>query len=119
MPIKKKVKVILIDEVKNAYEDLVSKAKQFPNSFHKTLLNSVDRNIENIKNDPLYGQPIGKSKIPKEYTRKYSITNAFWIKLSDGWRLIYSLYGEENKAEVICIVLDYLNHKDYSEKFGY
>lgn len=64
-------------------------------------------------------QPIAKNKIPKQYFKKYDITNAFWIKLINGWRMIYSISSEKNSAEIICIILDCFDHKDYSRKFGY
>ena len=83
------------------------------------LKKRIDRIIEKIKQDPFkVGQPIGKNKIPKEYLRD-GFDNAFWVDLSRGWRLIYSLRGL-GEVEILCIILDWFDHhKDYEKKFGY
>jgi len=124
MKTKKTLRVILVGDAKQSYEELKDLLKQEEkettfNSFHRTLYNSIERAIKNIKVDPAFGRPISKKKIPRVYRNKYGITNAFWVSLSSGWRMIYSLTGEKDQAEIICIVLDYFNHKGYSKKFNY
>ena len=76
--------------------------------------------IEQLKQNPHFGQPITKKLIPKEYTQE-GVTNAFWVDLSPskGWRLIYSLTSE-NEVEILAIILEWFTrHKDYDKRFGY
>lgn len=113
MTIKKIVRIIFIHNAKKIYENLKEVGK------NSQLLNSINRNTDNIKDNPVYGQPISKNKVPKEYNKDYGITTIFWVKLSQGWRMIYSLKGEEESNKILCIIIDILDHKSYSEKFGY
>lgn len=76
--------------------------------------------IDKLKENPMFGQPIAKRLIPKEY-KKQGVTSAYWVELSKGkgWRLIYSLTSE-NEIEIVAIILEWFdNHKDYEKKFGY
>jgi len=74
--------------------------------------------IARLKQRPNCGQPIAKRLIPQEYTN-HGITNAFWIELNKGARLIYSL-SSENEEEIIAIIIEWFSrHKDYERRFGY
>jgi hypothetical protein len=42
----------------------------------------------------------------------------WWYPLSDAWRLVYSVVTPTN-VEVLAVIIDYYNHKDYERKFGY
>lgn len=82
------------------------------------LKKRIERVIEKIKTKPAFGQPIPKKIIPAEY-KKEGFDNAFYVTLSDGWRLIYSLKSF-NEIEILAIVLDWFtSHKDYERKFNY
>ena len=37
--------------------------------------------------------------------------------LPDGWRLVYTLAG--NEIEIISILLEWFSHKEYERRFGY
>ncbi len=79
-----KVKVVFENEkLKEAYEKL-------PET--DPLRKKIDSVIERIREKPIFGQPIAKRLIPKEYKKK-GVDNAFWVELNKGrgWRLIYSL----------------------------
>ena len=52
-----------------------------------------------IKINKNYGDPISKSKIPKEYIEKYEINNLFRVELSNYWRMLYTLSNDE--AEIV------------------
>ena len=76
--------------------------------------------IERLKENPVFGQPIAKRLIPKEYKNR-GIDNAYWVELNKGkgWRLIYTLTAE-NEIEIIAIILEWFTrHKDYERRFGY
>ena len=79
----------------------------------KSIKNAIERLKENI----YCGEKIKKKLIPKEYIIKYQIDNLFWYKLTKNWRLVYSIAG--NDVEVLAIIIDYYNHKDYEKKFKY
>jgi hypothetical protein len=83
------------------------------------LRRKIDGVIERLKENPSFGQPIAKRLIPSEYLKR-GIKNAFWVELSKGrgWRLIYSLAG--NEIDIIAIILEWFTrHKDYERRFGY
>jgi hypothetical protein len=83
----------------------------------KSILKSVIRKTELIKVNPHYGEPIAKRLFPEEYVIKYSVTNLFWVELSNFWRMIYTLTN--NDIEIIAFVIDISDHKKYNKKFGY
>ena len=113
----KQVRIILSKNAKEVYEFLNEEA---PNSKQeRSILNAVNQKIEFIKLNPHYGNPIPKRLIPKEYIKKYGITNLFRVELPSFWRMLYTLTEGGTKVEVVSFVLDILNHPAYSKKFGY
>ncbi len=106
-----KVKVVFENEkLKEAYEKL-------PET--DPLRKKIDSVIERIREKPIFGQPIAKRLIPKEYKKK-GVDNAFWVELSKGrgWRLIYSLKSF-SEIEIVAIILEWLPHKKYERRFNY
>ena len=79
----------------------------------------MNKKIELVKNNLSYGDPIPKKLIPKEYKEKYGVTNLFRVELPNFWRMLYTVTEGENEIEIIAFVLDIINHKKYSKKFGY
>lgn len=76
-------------------------------------MNSINRKKDYIKANPFYGDNIPKRLIPKEYNGQ----NLWRVELCQFWRMLYTIKGD--KVVVICFVLDFLDHKRYSKKFGY
>lgn len=118
----KPTKVILTGEAKEEFGQLNAVvgeeiAKGITSSDHQTLLNSIKQKIELLKANPEYGIHIPKDRIPKEYVRDYDVNNLWKANLSDGWRMVYTIRGSE--VEIISLVLDIMNHRDYEKKFGY
>lgn len=115
-------KVIITGEAKEEFNELnkvVGKevTKGITSSEHQTLLNSIKQKIELLRDNPEYGINIPKKLIPKEYVKLYDITNLWKINLSNYWRMIYTIRG--NEIEIISLILDIMNHNDYNKKFGY
>lgn len=108
----KKVSVkFLSDELEKEYLEL---------SESDRLKKRINQIIERIKENPIFGQPIAKRLIPKEY-KEQGVNNAYWIELSKGrgWCLIYTL-TVESEVEIIAIILEWFTkHKDYDRRFGY
>lgn len=118
----KPVKVVITGDAKEEFEELntvVGKeiAKGITSSDHQTLLNSIKQKVEFLKENPQYGIHISKNKIPPEYIRKYDASNIWKTNLSGAWRMIYTINGSE--VEIVALILDILDHKDYDKKFGY
>ena len=91
--------------------------KGITKSDHQTLLNSIKQKIELLRNKPEYGIHIPKDRIPKIYIRDYDVNNLWKVNLSGAWRMIYTIRGSE--IEIISLILDIMDHKDYNKKFGY
>ena len=83
------------------------------NTDEMQLLRSIRQKIDFIKSNPFYGDNIPKEQIPKEY----KVQNLWRVELSQFWRMLYTIKGDQ--IEIICFVLDILDHKNYDKKFGY
>ncbi|MFH1210181.1 MAG: hypothetical protein V1663_05330 [archaeon] len=80
-------------------------------------MKSIKQKTEFVKINPFYGDNMAKSLIPKEYIIKYKATNLWRVELTNYWRMLYTIKGDQ--IEIICFVLDILSHKDYDKKLGY
>lgn len=74
--------------------------------------------IANIKDNAFCGEHIKKERMPKAYVRKYEIDNLWWYPLPKGWRLVYSI-TTPSTTELLAIIIDYYDHKNYERTFGY
>ena len=98
-------------------EDKVEKA--FNNLKDKDEIKKyIKRAIEEIKQNAFCGIPIPKRLFPKEYIQKYQVNNLWKYDFPDGWRLIYTI-KTPNKVEILAVILEWFNHKDYERKFHY
>lgn len=91
--------------------------KNVKSSVHQSILRSINRVKGLLKFNPFAGEQVKKSQIPKEYIKKYDITNLWRIELSNFWRLTYTIKSDE--VEIINFVLDIVDHKSYNKIFGY
>jgi len=87
-------------------------------SENSPLKKSLRRAISNLKENAFCGERIRKELIPREYTKKYGIDNLWWYPLLKGWRLVYSVTSV-NKVEILAIIIEYFDHKNYERRFGY
>jgi len=118
----KQVKVVITGDAKEEFEDLNKLvgeeiAKGISSSDHQTLLKSIKQKIQFLKDNPQYGTHIPKNNIPNIYSTVYDVNNLWKVNLSGAWRMIYTIRGSE--IEIIALILDILNHKDYDKQFGY
>jgi len=81
------------------------------------LYGFIDRAINDLKESPNCGTKIQRKQWPKEYIKKYSITNLWKYDLPNGWRLIYTIDTEEVK--IVSIILEWFDHKEYDKRFKY
>ena len=118
----KEVKVKLSEEADKVYQELnkivgEEKLKGIESSFHQTLLRSINRVRDLLKQNPFAGDQVPKRLIPPKYIQKFDVDNVWRIELADRWRLIYAITG--NQVEIITFIMDIFNHRDYDKIFGY
>ena len=118
----KPTKVIITGKAKDAFNELNKVvgeeiSKGIITSDHQTLLNSIKQKIELLRDNPQYGVHIPKDRIAKEYIKEYDLNNLWKVNLSSAWRMIYTIRGSE--VDIISLILDIVNHKEYNKKFGY
>ena len=77
------------------------------------ILKSIKQKFEFIRLNPFYGDNIPKRKIPKSY----NVQNLWRVELVDYQRMLYTIKGD--KTEIICFVIDILDHKEYNKIFNY
>lgn len=118
----KSVRVVMLGEAESAYKRLnalvgqqIAASKE--NTEEMQLLKSIKQKIEFIKANPFYGDSVKKDLIPQGYRLNYNATNLFRVELSGFWRMLYTVKGDQ--IEIICFILDILNHSGYDKKFGY
>ena len=118
----KPVRIILLGEAEKEFKKLneivgnqLKSGRE--NSNEMQLLKSIKQKIDFIRDNPFYGNPIAKNLIPKEYKKRYQLTNLFRAELSQFWRMLYTLKG--NEIEIVTFILDIIHHPKYDKKFGY
>ncbi len=103
-------KVNFIDlELKNAFEYL---EKSDPR-----LFKDVNKAIQEICQNSFCGRNVKKKLIPKELVQKHKIDNLWIYNLRKDWRLLYSVGRDE--IELIAVILDWMDHKDYEKLFKF
>ena len=107
-----KSRIFFADEnIKKGFEELKNGKSE-----EKELFDNLEQAFKNLKENAFSGIQIPKRLIPKEYL-KYKITNIWKYDLPKGWRLIYSV-GRES-IEILSIILEWMNHKNYERRFNY
>lgn len=100
------------DKLKEAYNSL----KDGKAAEHE-LYESLGKAFDEIKKDVTCGKRIRRELWPKEYVKKYGITNLWKYNLPHGWRMTYTIGVDE--ISVIAVMLEWMDHKDYERRFGY
>ena len=97
------------EELKKSFELLREKDERL----YKEVLSA----LKTIKDDAFCGRNVKKKLIPKDLIKKYGINNLWIYNLRRDWRLLYAITN--NEIEVLSIVLDWMNHKDYEKLFKF
>ena len=118
----KEVSVRLSNEANNVYEELnrlvgEEKLQGINSSFHQTLLRSIKRVSDLLKQNPFAGDQVPKRQAPGKYALKYDADNVWRIELADRWRMVYTITGDQ--IEIITFVMDIFDHREYDKVFGY
>jgi hypothetical protein len=99
-------------ELEKEYEEL--KQGKFED---KQLYGFIERATNDLKSNPVCGTKIPKKLWPKEYIKKYDITNLWKYDLPNGWRLIYTI--QTNEVMILSVILEWFDHKEYEKRFKY
>lgn len=83
----------------------------------KKVAGYIQKAIDELAKNPFAGVAVPRKLWPKEYIKKFGINNLRKYDLSDGWRLAYTLQG--NEIEIVSIILEWFPHKRYESRFGY
>ena len=103
-------KVIFADEeLRKTFENLKSDDER--------LYKEIEEALKTIKQNAFFGRNVKKKLIPKELIQKYGVDNLWIYNLRKDWRLLYTITN--NEVEVLAIVLDWMNHKDYERLFKF
>lgn len=97
-------------KLKKAFESLEISDKEFYEELQKAL-KVINKNVFCCRN-------VRKKLIPKKLIQKYRINNLWIYNLRNGWRLLYSVVTP-NKVEVLALILDWMNHKEYERLFKF
>ncbi|MCX6708839.1 MAG: hypothetical protein NTW67_04315 [Candidatus Woesearchaeota archaeon] len=108
----KEVRVKLKGQAREAYLEL----KKRGDKEAETMLRSIHRIIDVLKEHPQFGDPIKKQLIPQKFL-EMEIQNLYRAELSNYWRMLYTLEGTQ--IEIFCFVLSIMDHKEYDQLFGY
>ena|SRR3989344_3198424 len=100
------------EKVKASFESLKESKTE-----DKKLYEWIRRALDDLEENAFCGIQIAKRLIPKIYIEKYRIDNLWKYDLPKGWRLIYSVAN--NEVNVLSIILEWMDHKDYERRFGY
>ncbi len=106
-------------EIKFADEKIQISFEELKNSKteDQRLYKWISKAFEDLEEDAFCGVRIQKRLIPKVYIQRYSIDNLWKYDLPGGWRLFYSVAN--NEINVISIILEWMDHKNYEKRFGY
>jgi Txe/YoeB family toxin of Txe-Axe toxin-antitoxin module len=81
------------------------------------LYKEIAKALEDISKNAYCGRNVKKNLIPNEFIQKYDINNLWIYNLRVDWRLLYSV--SNNEIDVLGLILDWMNHKDYERLFGF
>lgn len=78
------------------------------------LLKSIRHALDVLKINPFAGQGISERLWPKEFSH---LPNLFRMELSQFWRLLYYVAGDE--VRIVSVVFEICDHGHYDKLFGY
>ncbi|MBT4805241.1 hypothetical protein HON71_03650 [Candidatus Woesearchaeota archaeon] len=108
----KEVRVLLKGQAKESFLEL----KKRTDKEAQSLINSIQRVKNILKDNPQFGDPIAKRLIPGKF-KAMGIKNLYRAELSNYWRMLYTIEG--TRVEIFLFVLSIVDHKQYDKLFGY
>ncbi len=121
MDLKDKQKIVkIIGSAEDALTHLETTIKSLraqgksPAKLDAQLLKSIHRALDLLKTKPFVGENIPQKYWPKEF---FNLPNLFRMELSQFWRLLYYVTGDE--VTIVSVVFEISDHKQYDNIFGY
>lgn len=96
-------------------EDFIKFYSQLPRT--APLKAQLDDAMDLLKKNPDTGNRIKTRMWPAKYVKKYNINNLYRYSLGSGWRMIYTIIGQQGRIN--CVMLEVLDHRNYDKLFGY
>jgi len=78
------------------------------------LYKSTKRSLDLLKTNPFAGDNVKQEAWPKTFVH---LPNLFRMELSQFWRLLYYVTGDE--VRVVSVVFEVCDHEHYDRIFGY
>ncbi|MBU2560949.1 MAG: hypothetical protein KKD17_01535 [Nanoarchaeota archaeon] len=110
---KKQISVAFATAKLKADFEALKDGKSEEQGLHKELCMTLDA----LRSDPGSGIRVPKRIWPKFYKKRHLITNLWKRDLRSGWRVTYTIKFYEEKT--ICMILEWMTHKEYERRFGY
>lgn len=85
-----------------------------PSKIDRQLLKSVHHALDLLKVNPFAGESVPHRLWPRNFS---DLPNLFRLELSQFWRLLYYVTG--NEVMVISVVFEICDHGHYDRIFGY
>jgi len=108
----KEVRVLLKGQAKESFLEL----KKRTDKEAQSLIRSIQRVRDILKDNPQFGDSIAKRLIPEKF-KAMGIKNLYRAELSNYWRMLYTIEG--TRVEIFLFVLSIVDHKQYDKLFGY
>ena len=107
--------VQLVGNAEAALAELESQVKAHspPKKPDAQLIGSVLRVLDLLKSSPFIGTNVQQKRWPRGFK---GLPNLFRMELSQSWRLLYYVVGDETK--IVCVVFEIRDDK-YGELFDY
>ena len=106
--------MLLLGEKKIENEFEILKEGKFED---KQLYDFIERAIKDLKTNPTCGTKIFKKLWPREYIRKFGITNLWKYDMPNALRMIYTI--QTNEVMILNVILEWFSHKEYEKRFKY
>ncbi len=121
MDLKDKQKVVkLIGAAESAFAKLeeevhtIEAQGKTPAKEDMQLFKSIERSLNLLKANPFSGDSVAHKLWPKGFEH---LPNLFRMELSQFWRLLYYVTGDE--VRIVSVVFEICDHEHYDKIFGY
>ncbi len=111
------VRIKLSEEAEATYLMLQREART--SKLSRSIFNGIEHKKEVLKTNPFYGENVSKKLFPHYLVVKYGITNLVHNRLPQFWRMTHSVMSNEDKTEIIILILEIADHPTYDKRFGY
>ena len=100
-------------DIQKAFDSLEKGDEQ-----EREMFKLINQAMDNLESNAFCGIQIKKKQIPRYYLKEHDVGNLWKYDLPKGWRLIYTIKGEN--TYIVSIILEwFFSHKEYEQRFNY